>query len=75
VRIKVLDSVEDSHGEHCVDVFQRPDGSYGFEEYRRDAEDNGRWQCLNRYAGQVFGSQADAMARARAVVPWMRRGS
>ncbi|ATG43292.1 hypothetical protein PhaeoP18_01333 [Phaeobacter piscinae] len=23
----------------CTDIFQRPDGSYGFDEFRRDPED------------------------------------
>jgi hypothetical protein len=24
-------------------IFERPDGSYGFKEFRRDPEDAGRW--------------------------------
>jgi hypothetical protein len=69
---KVLASVENSHRDHCVDIFLRPDGTYGFEEYRRDPEDNGRWQCLNRYAPQVFNSLEDAMAKAKTVVIWLK---
>ena len=31
-------------GEHvCVDLFRRPDGTFGFEEYRREPEDGRGW--------------------------------
>jgi hypothetical protein len=29
-------------GNCCVDIFRRPDGTYGFEEYRREPEDGSR---------------------------------
>ena len=36
----VLSSIETPDGGRCVDLFRTPDGSFGFEEYRRDAEDS-----------------------------------
>ena len=36
--IKVLTSLENSAGDHCVDIFVRVDGTFGFEDYRRDSE-------------------------------------
>jgi hypothetical protein len=68
---KVLASLENSHGDHCVDVFARLDGSFGFEEYRRDPED-AVWRCLHRYSSQVFNFQEGAVARAKAQVPGLR---
>ena len=68
---KVLASLENSFGDYCVDIFARADGSFGFEEYRRDPED-GVWRCLHRYSSQVFDSQEDAVAQAKARVPWLR---
>jgi len=68
---KVLASLENSYGDYCVDIFARPDGSFGFEEYRRDPED-GVWRCLHRYAGQVFKSQEAAVTQAKAQVPWLK---
>jgi hypothetical protein len=53
-----------------VDIFAREDGSFGFEEYRRDPED-GQWRCLHRYSSQVFSSEQDAAAEARVRVPWL----
>src|SRR6266403_513923 len=37
----VLASRENAEGNRCVDIFRRDDGSFGFEEYRRDPEDRG----------------------------------
>jgi len=39
----VFVSVENFEHDRCVDLFSRPDGSYGFEEFRRDVEDRGEW--------------------------------
>ena len=35
----VFVSVENPEHDRRVDFFSRPDGSYGFEEFRRDVED------------------------------------
>jgi len=32
----VLESIENQGHNRCVDIFVRPDGSFGFEEFRRD---------------------------------------
>ena len=37
----VFVSIENFEHDRCVDLFSRPDGSYGFEEFRRDVEDRG----------------------------------
>jgi hypothetical protein len=69
---KVLASVENPYGDYCVDVFSRADGSFGFEEYRRDPEDGGSWYSLHRYSQQVFDSEEHALAQARASVAWLK---
>ena len=68
---KVLASLENSYGDYCVDIFVRADGSFGFEEYRRDPED-GAWRDLHRYSGRVFHSEEDAVAGAKGYVPWLK---
>src|SRR4051812_7314670 len=35
--VEVLHSEEDTEGARCVDIFVRPDGSFGFKEFRADA--------------------------------------
>jgi len=68
---KVLASIENPYGDYCVDVFARADGTFGFEEYRRDSEDGGRWYSLHRYSRQVFDSEEDALVEAKACVAWL----
>lgn len=68
----VLASFNNLTADHCVDVFIRADGTYGFEEYRRDHEDLRGWFSLNRHASRVFASQDEALRHARSVVEWMR---
>jgi hypothetical protein len=68
---KVLTSLENSTGDRCVDVFVRADGTFGFEEHRRDAEDGRGWFPLHRYSHLVFSTAEDALAQARSKVEWM----
>jgi len=69
--IKVLSSLENSAGDRCVDIFVRDDGTFGFEEYRKDPEDEIGWFSLHRYSYQVFVTAEDALAQAKSRVEWM----
>lgn len=66
----VIASIENAQGDRCVDLFHRPDGSFGFEEFRRDPEDVGAWTPLAYHSGRGFAARAEAEAAARAAVPW-----
>ena len=55
----------------CVDVFQRLDGSFGFEEYRRDPADGHGWFPIGRYSGQSYASHEAALAGAKQTVAWL----
>lgn len=57
--------------DRCVDIFSRPDGTFGFEEFRRDPEDMGVWTPVAYFSQREFLTEADALAAARAVVPWL----
>jgi hypothetical protein len=67
----VLTSLQNQMADHCVDIFVRSDGTFGFEEYRRDHEDLRGWFSLHRYARQVFDTEERALAQARSSVAWM----
>ncbi len=69
---RVLRSIETVDGGRCVDLFVRPDGTFGFEEYRRDVEDNRGWFAIGHHAGAVFERQEDALAAALTRVQWLR---
>jgi hypothetical protein len=67
----VVVSVENAERDRCVDIFSRPDGSYGFEEFRRDVEDGGQWTPVQYYSGVSYGSAAGALDTAERLVPWL----
>jgi len=60
----VFISVENFEHDRCVDLFSRPDGSYGFEEFRRDVEDRGDWTLVRYYSGSVYTSKEATLAAA-----------
>lgn len=57
--------------DRCVDIFRRPDDTFGFEEFRRDPEDMGHWTPIAYYSGREFATEAEAVAAARDAVPWL----
>jgi hypothetical protein len=67
---KVLSSIEAPGGRLCVDFFQRPDGSWGFEEYRRDPEDPRGWARTGFFGETCFSTKAEAEQAAAAAVAW-----
>ena len=67
----VLKSINIEDGSRCVDLFERPDGTYGFEEFRRDHEDRRGWFPIGFYADLVFLSEEAALHQARSKVTWL----
>ncbi len=55
----------------CVDIFQRPDGSFGFDEFRRDPEDGRGWYSIGHCGTRIFDSFDAALADAKATVAWL----
>ena len=68
---KVVRSIEAAGGQNCVDIFHRPDGSWGFEEYRREPEDGRGWFVTGFHGEQRFASRDQAEAAARLAVVWL----
>jgi Asp/Glu/hydantoin racemase len=67
----VLASIESEDKTRCVDLFQRADETYGFEEFRMDVEDGGRWTKVRNFSAAVFPSRDTAWAAALRRVPWL----
>ena len=67
----VFASIENDEHSKCVDVFYRPDGTFGFEEFRRDVEDAGEWTPLGYYSGSVYTSSVATYEAAEAAVLWL----
>ena len=68
---KVLASPSTSAVDRCVDLFARPDGTFGFEEFRRDPEDMGAWTPVAYFSEREFTTEAEARTAARDAVPWL----
>ncbi|MDP1963362.1 MAG: hypothetical protein Q8K93_14285 [Reyranella sp.] len=67
----VLKSIENDQHDRCVDLFQRPDGSFGFEEFRRDVEDAGAWTPVAFYSGTAYATGEMALSAAVARIVWL----
>ena len=67
----VLESPSTAAVDRCVDLFRRPDGTFGFEEFRRDPEDMGSWTPIAYYSAREYLTESDAIVAARAAVPWL----
>jgi hypothetical protein len=61
------------HGEsRCTDIFLRPNGTFGFEEFRRDIEDKRGWFPIGFFGDRVFNSEEDALLEALSAIPWLK---
>jgi len=72
-RNRVLRSINSDDASRCVDVFLRPEGSVGFEEYRRDVEDGRGWFAIGGHASRSFDDENAAFQAALAEIPWLRQ--
>ena len=61
---------DDAH--KCVKIVKRPDGNFGFREFRRDPEDAGGWTLVSDSSQASYATEAQAAAAARAAVGWLR---
>ena len=66
-----LVSYENFDATRCVDIFVRDDGSYGFEEFRRDPEDGPNWRITGNFATLRHASREAAEQAARRTVGWL----
>lgn len=69
----VITSVDNGEHDRCVDFFARPDGSFGFEEFRRDVEDLGAWIPVQHYAAAEYAASGAALEAAERNVPWLHQ--
>lgn len=67
----VFASVENADHDRCVDLFSCPDGTCGFEEFRRDTEDRGEWVPVAYSSGLVYPSPETALGAALRSVKWL----
>jgi len=68
---RVFASVENGEHDRCADFFLRPDGTFGFEEFRRDVEDAGEWTPVQYYSVVEFETACAAYEAAEWSIPWL----
>ena len=67
----VLHSYQTFEGDRCVDIFKRPEATFGFEEFRRDPEDMGAWTPVSYFSSREYLSEGQATSAACDAVPWL----
>ena len=67
----VVRSINNNDESRCVDIFQREDNSFGFEEYRRDIETNEGWYKVGFFEDSIFSSEEEAYKNACKHVVWL----
>ena len=67
----VCRSINNADKRLCVDVFQREDNTFGFEEYRRDSETNEGWYKVGFFGDNIFSSEEEAYKNACKSVVWL----
>jgi len=66
----VIASIQTFDGDRCVDIFVRPNGTFGYEEFRKDPEDMGAWTPLHYFSDREFSDEDEAADAARRSVSW-----
>ena len=69
---RVLRSINNEDASRCVDIFLRPEGTIGFEEFRRDVEDGRGWFPIGGHSSRIFDDEGAAFQAAKAAVIWLR---
>jgi hypothetical protein len=67
----VRHSIGSDDGHLCVDFFEDTQGDFGFELFRADPEDGGRWQSLSLYGATRYQRLADTVVRAGEEIDWV----
>ena len=68
---KVIRSINLDGEMICVDIFRRPDGTFGFDEFRREPEDTRGWFSIGHFGGRVFETSEAALRAAVEAVDWL----
>ena len=68
---KVLKSINLPGDNICVDIFIRPNNTYGFDEFRRDPEDGRGWFSIGHHGSVEFSSVPEAVAEAMKAISWL----
>jgi len=66
----VIATLHNKDADRAVKIIKRSDGTFGFNEFRRDPEDAGGWTLVRENPQGIYATQEQATAAARA--GWLR---
>jgi hypothetical protein len=69
--MQVVKTIHDQGNERKVQVFQREDGTFGFEEWKWSREEN-CWMPLPKQITSVIDTLEHAQEEAKERIPWLR---
>ncbi len=62
----VIATLHNDDADRAVKIIKWSDGTFGFNEFRRDPEDAGGWTLVRENASGTYATQEQAVAAARA---------
>jgi hypothetical protein len=68
----VIATLHNEAGDRAVKIMKLPDGTFGFNEFRRDPEDAGGWTLTRANPRGTFASEVQALAAAEDDIAWLR---
>ena len=68
----VVSSINSDDDRYCVDFFKRKDGTFGFEEYRRDIEDYNQWFKIGSFDVLFFSTYENILNAALTKINWLK---
>jgi hypothetical protein len=71
VNYRVLRTLYDTKGGRRVDIFERENGTFGFQEWTYGSDERA-WYPSGRYSNAVIDTLERAEAEARDRVAWLR---
>jgi len=69
---RAIATLHNDVGDRCVKIMRRADGTFGFDEFRKDPEDAGGWMLVGYNRQGIFATAEQATVAARSGVGWLR---
>jgi hypothetical protein len=69
---RVINSFENQQRNKCVDIIQVEDGTFRFQEWRRDCEDLHGWFLLQDSLPIAYNTEEKAVSSATKTIIWLR---
>jgi len=69
----VIQSINNDESNLCIDFFTRNNGTFGYEEYRKDPENASSWYKIGYFTYKIFSSKDEAYNDAVKTISWLNK--